>query len=70
MKDFLGNELNVGDKVIYISKHGSSAVKLARGVVARLTNTLAIIEDQDGIWTRSCTSQNIYRINNEGLFRE
>lgn len=61
MKDFLGNELNVGDEVIYISKHGSSAVELAIGVVARLTNTLAIIEDQYG--TRSCTSQNIYKIN-------
>ena len=63
MKDFLGNELNVGDEVIYISKHGSSAVELARGVVTRLTNTLAIIKDQGGIWTRGCTSQNIYRIN-------
>jgi hypothetical protein len=63
MTDFLGNELNVGDEVIYIRKHNSSAVELARGVVTRLTNTLAIIEDQDGIWTRGCTSQNIYKIN-------
>ena len=63
MTDFLGQELKQGDEVIYISKHGSSAVELARGVVTRLTNTLAIIEDRDGIWTRSCTSQNIYKIN-------
>ena len=62
MKDFLGNELNVGDEVIFVKKHGSSAVELARGVVTRLTNTLAII-DQYGIWTSSCTSQNIYKIN-------
>ena len=61
MTDFLGQELKQGDEVIYISKHGSSAVELARGVVSRLTNTLAIIEDQYGM--RSCTSQNIYKIN-------
>ena len=49
MKDAFGNELSVGDDVIYIQKVGGSggSVCLAKGVVHSLTKRLATIRVPD-----------------------
>lgn len=63
MTDFLGNELKVGDEVIFVKKTGSVAVELSKGTITKLTNTMACIGDINGICVFRCSRQNIYKIN-------
>ena len=65
MKDFLGNELQIGDEVIFVKKHGSSTVELSKGTIVGLTNTMADIEEDNNYWKAKfrCSGQNIYKIN-------
>lgn len=41
MKDFLGNELHVGDKVVYINGFYGSSQGLATGIIERCTPCFA-----------------------------
>lgn len=44
MKDFLGNELHEGDKVVYISGFYGSSQGLAVGIIERCSPCFAYVE--------------------------
>lgn len=70
MKDFLGNEINVGDKVVYISKVGCGSANLQVGRVYKIERGIAYIEelDKNRQWSRGVKSVSIMRLNpNERL---
>lgn len=50
MKDFLGNEINVGDEVVYISKVGYGSANLQVGRVYKIERGIAYIEELDKSW--------------------
>lgn len=43
MKDFLGNEINIGDKVIFIEKRNGGA-KLTLGTVSKIDSGIAYMK--------------------------
>lgn len=42
MKDFLGNEIHIGDTVIFPYERGYGGLKLSRGVVVKMANMVKI----------------------------
>ena len=46
MKDFLGNDLNIGDRVIFIQKWGNYGC-LSQGVVAEIKSGVAYMKVKD-----------------------
>lgn len=70
MKDFLGNEIIVGDEVVYISKGGSGSVNLEVGRIYKIEKGIAYIEELDKSWRwkKGVKSVSIVKINsNERL---
>ena len=70
MKDFLGNEINVGDKVVYISKSGCGSANLQVGRIYKIEKGIAYIEELDKSWqwSKGVRSVSIMKINsNERL---
>lgn len=70
MKDFLGNELNVGDKVIWILKGGCGSVNLSIGSIYQIKRGIAYIEDLDGYkWNHGVSSVSIMKLNSNERFQ-
>lgn len=42
MKDFLGNEMEIGDKIVYVNQ-GSSSGWLVKGTIIRFTSKMVVI---------------------------
>ena len=65
VKDFTGNPVRIGDKVVYIQKgvYGGSA-ELAFGVVEGLSKVFGAdcVVIKDGIRTMKPTSQSFYKV--------
>lgn len=44
MKDYMGNELTIGDKVVYI-RHSKTSSRLSHGTIERLTDYFVVVEN-------------------------
>lgn len=63
MTDCRGQELNVGDRVIYIRKFGASGAELAFGNITRIKGKFGKeIAEIDSSYKSFCHSQNIYKL--------
>lgn len=66
MKDFLGNEINIGDKVVFIEKRNGGA-KLTLGIVTEIDSGIAYmkIKYSDGsefVLPWGSRSKSIYKV--------
>jgi hypothetical protein len=66
MKDFLGNELTIGDNVVFIEKRNGGA-KLTLGIVTKIDSGIAYIkikysDGSESEWPWGSRSKSIYKI--------
>ena len=68
MKDFLGNEINIGDKVIFIEKCNGGA-KLTLGIVSKIVSGIAYMKikyldgsEHETVW--GSRSKSIFKVGN------
>lgn len=70
MTDFLGNELNVGDEVVWILKGECGSVNLRIGSIYEFKRGNAYIEDLDGYkWHHGVSSVSIMKLNSNERFQ-
>lgn len=63
MTDCSGQELNVGDRVIYIRKFGASGSELAFGNITRIKGKFGKeVAEIDSSYRSSHHSQNVYKL--------
>lgn len=63
MTDCSGQELNVGDHVIYIRKFGASGSELAFGNITRIKGKIGKeVAEIDSSYKSSHHSQNVYKL--------
>ena len=73
MKDFLGNELNVGDEVVYIEKVNGGA-RLALGKICEFKSGSAYMKKRlpdgsyvDWLWCYGCKGSSIMKLNLQSI---
>jgi len=71
MKDFLGNEINIGDKVIFIEK-GNGGAKLTLGTVYKIDSGIAYMKikcpnGSELDWPWGSRSKSIFKVGNSQI---
>ena len=64
MKDCLGNEINVGDKVVYVHKFSRSGTELKIGTIFKIKKLFGVdtVKFSDDCWESGVQSKNIMKL--------